>query len=184
MLSAALTFISTQPSSFTYHLITLLTLVAGLAIVWDQWQRSKRRGIQAIADEARTQTLALGAVIGLRILPILVPLLTVPGGAAAAWALSAERIIDMVSLALLAWAFVPPLRDNRELGIGWFAVNELALVAYTRTTLPPASLGVLSSEWVWSTWQVTASGLAVLGLIFSLVRRLDDPGGEAIEDNI
>ncbi len=181
-MSAALTFISTQPSSFTWHLITLLTLVTGLAIVWDQWQRSKRWGIQAIADEARTQTLALGVVIGLRILPTLVPLLAVPGGAAAAWALSAERVIDMVSLALLAWAFVPPLRDNRELGIGWFAVNALALVAYTRTTLPPASLGVLSSEWVWSTWQVTASGLAVLGLIFSLVRRLDDPGSEAIEE--
>ena len=182
MLSTALTFISTQPSSFACHLITLLTLVAGLAIAWDQWQRSKRRGIQATADEARTQTLALGLVIGLRILPTLVPLLAVPGGAAAAWALSAERVIDMVSLALLAWAFVPPLRDNRELGIGWFAVNALALVAYTRTTLPPASLGVLSSEWVWSTWQVTASGLAVLGLVFSLVRRLDDPGGEAIEE--
>jgi signal transduction histidine kinase/GAF domain-containing protein len=182
MLSAALTFISTQPSSFTCHLITLLTLVAGLAIVWDQWQRSKRRGIQAVADEARIQTLALGVVIGLRILPILVPLLAVPGGPAAAWALSAERVIDMVSLALLAWAFVPPLRDNRELGIGWFAVNALALVAYTRTTLPLASHGMLSSEWVWSTWQVTASGLAVLGLVFSLVRRLDDPGGEAIEE--
>jgi GAF domain-containing protein len=88
----------------------------------------------------------------------------------------------MVSLALLAWAFVPPLRDNRDLGIGWFAVNALALVAYTRTTLPPASHGLLLSEWVWSTWQVTASGLAVLGLIFSLARRLDDPGSEAIEE--
>jgi signal transduction histidine kinase len=181
-LSTALTFISTQPTSFTCHLIILLTLVAGLAIVWDQWQRSKRMGIQAMADEARTQTLALGVVIGLRILPILMPLLAVPGGPAAAWALSAERVVDMVSLALLAWAFVPPLRDNRELGIGWFAVNALALVAYTRTTLPPASPGVLSSEWIWSTWQVTASGLAVLGLVFSLVKGLDDPGGEAIEE--
>jgi len=177
MLSSALTLLSTQSGSLIYHLIVLLALEAGLAIAWGQWRRSRDTWPRASMVKARTQFIALVGVLGLRGLLLVAALIAGRSPETAAiWIPPLERAIDVVSLALLAWAFVPLSRDHVTVGTGLLVVNTLAAgflyilltalwgsqVAQGGSSLPDYNLS--GQGWVWIIWQIAIATAAIIAL--------------------
>jgi len=177
-----LTLLSTQSGSLIYHLIVLLVLEAGLAIAWDQWRRSQDAWPYAATVRARTQTIALGGMLGLRGLLILVTLIAGSSpDTAAVWIPPLERAIDVISLGLLAWAFVPALRDRTTAAIALLAVNTLAAgVFYVVLTAGWGSQlvqGLIVPDYnlagqarIWVAWQI----LITLATIIALAEPFSD----------
>jgi signal transduction histidine kinase/uracil-DNA glycosylase len=176
-LSGALNLLSTQSGSLLYHLMVLLVLEAGLAIAWGQWRRSRDVWPTAVALQARIQFIALIGLLGLRgLLLIAVIIAGRSPEMAVAWIPPLERAIDVVSLGLLAWAFVPALSNRFILGTGLLMVNTLAVgVFYVILTavwgsqiaqgnIPFPDYNLSSQEWVWVVWQIAIVIAAIAGL--------------------
>jgi signal transduction histidine kinase/GAF domain-containing protein len=179
------TLLSAPPYSFFYYLIMLLVSVTGLAIAAGQWQRTVDTAPD-IARQARAQTIALTGTIILRLAQVLAPtLLTYQSPTSGTWALPAERVVDMVSLALLSWAFVPLLHRHKRLGTVWLLFNGLLSVAYLVVPAiwsSDSSLFLTSSDYnlvlparLWAIWQVVAAALAVVWLGMPSTRYPDEP---------
>lgn len=177
MLSGALTLLSTQSGSLIYHLVVLLVIEAGLAIAWGQSRRSRDAWPHAVAIRARTQVIALGGMIGLRGLLLVAAIIAGRSPQmAVAWIPPLERAIDVVSLGLLAWAFVPALHDHLILGTGLLMANTLAVgVFYVILTavwgnqvaqgnVPFLDYNLSGQEWVWITWQIAIALAAIAAL--------------------
>ena len=173
------TLLSTQPY---YHLILWLVSFAGLFVAAGQWLRARGK-VPALAQTARVQTLAMAGVVVSRVAQALVPVLLVRQATEmAAWALPAERVADMASLALLAWAFVPALQRRKWPGTVWLALSGVLSLAYLLLSglgarqefLPAVNYNlVLPARW-WSFWQMAVSIAAVVGLAWPSSRRADD----------
>ena len=192
MLYNALTLLSTQPGSLIYHLIVLLVIEAGLAIAWGQWRRSRNIWPYAPTFQVRIRIVALGGILGLRGLLAVVALIAGHSPeTAVVWIPPLERAIDVASLALLAWVFVPILRDHVLAGVGLLVINTLAVgIFYIVLTVlwgdqvaqgGAALLDYNQSdqEWVWVTWQIVITTAAVIGLGMPLLqgtRDLDEEG--------
>jgi PAS domain S-box-containing protein len=180
MLSGTLGLLSNPASSLIYHLIVLLVLEAGLVIAWGHWRRSRDAWPNTLSIQARTQTIALAGMIGLRVLLVLAGLFAGDSpDTFNTWIPPLERAIDVVSLGLLAWAFVPALRNRQTAGIGLVAVNTLAagllyilLAAIWDRQLSRAnvllSYNLSGQEWLWTLWQMAIT----LGVTVALVREL------------
>ena len=130
MLSGVTSLLSTQAGSLIYYLIVLFVLEAGVAIAWGQWRRSRDVWPYSTIIQARVQTIALAGMIGLRALLVVVALITRGSPAGVAWTSPLERAIDVVSLGLLAWAFVPALRSRLALSTVLIATNTLAATVF------------------------------------------------------
>jgi signal transduction histidine kinase len=176
MLSNVSNLLSAQTGNAIYHFLALLILEAGLVIAWGQWRRSRDIWSNAMIIQARTQAIALGSMIGLRGMLVLAAIVvksspdtTVP------WIPPLERTVDVVSMGLLAWAFVPALRNRFPLGAGLMVANTLAAgVSYIilasvwgsrviEGTVPP-NYNLSSQEWVWTVWQAVIAIAAIIAL--------------------
>jgi len=176
MLSSILTILSTQAGSFIYHLIVLLVLDAGLVIAWGQWRRTKDAYPDAENIQARTQVIALTGILGLRGLLAVVALIARGSPETAViWVPPLERAIDVISLGLLAWAFVPALRRRVTLGFGLLVMNTVAVGIFyiiltalwnsrvTRGVVPP-DYNQSGQAWVWVIWGIGISVAAIIAL--------------------
>jgi PAS domain S-box-containing protein len=180
------TVLATQP--YVYHLIVLLAIVGGLFVVAGQWQRV-RLASPTLAHPVRLQTIALASAAVLRLGQAFLPALAEPQTVSASlWALPAERVADAVSLALLAWAFVPVLHRRTWPGVVWLAANSLLGLLYLGLTaigdsalfLPAAQYNLAPTACMWGVWQVLIATVAVVGLLLPSHAGADDavPPGE------
>jgi signal transduction histidine kinase len=173
MLSNALSILGTQAGSFIYNLIVLLVLDAGLVIALGQWRRSRDAYPHAVTNRARTQSVALIGMLGLQGL-LVVAALIARGSPETRdiWMPPLERAIDVVSLGLLAWAFVPALRDRITRGVGWVVINTVAAgVFYIVLTAiwngqvtqegVPLDYNWSVQAWVWAIWGI---GIAIAAM--------------------
>jgi signal transduction histidine kinase len=155
--------------SLVYHLLLLLAVQAALAMAWGEWQRERQGQAQRLfVAMAGITVVNLGYVAAALItradLAEAVTLLPPFGGFA-----------TTVSMALLAWAFVPPA--NARLA-GW----HLALIA--NLVLALGSLAVFTVLWqqawmstpaldyntywqstIWDAWQIALILIAGFGLV-------------------
>jgi signal transduction histidine kinase/GAF domain-containing protein len=180
MLSGALDLLSNPASSLIYHLIVLLVLEAGLVIAWGHWRRSRDAWPYTVTIQARTQAIAITGMIGLRVLLVFAGLIANNSpDTFNAWTPPLERAIDVVSLGLLAWAFVPALRNRQTVGIGLLAVNTLAagflyivLAAVWNNQIAqgntPLDYNQSGQEWLWTLWQIAI----IIGVTVALVKEL------------
>ena len=177
MLSGALGLLSTQAGSLIYHLIILLVIEAGLAIAWGQWRRSRDAWPTAVTVQARAQFLALAGVVGLRVLLVIAALIARGSPQMAViWIPPMERALDVISLGLLAWAFVPFLRNRTALSISLLTINTLAAgVLYLILTVAWGNQVAQSDaffpdynssgqEWLWVIWQIAIVTAAIVAL--------------------
>jgi signal transduction histidine kinase/GAF domain-containing protein len=185
MLSSALTLLSTQSGSLIYHLIVLLAVEAGLVIAWGQWRRTSDAWPHAPTVQARTQTIAFAGVLGLRVLMLAIALITGRSPeASVTWLPPLERAVNVVSLALLTWTFVPFLRERLLAGVGLLLINTLA-VGFAYVILAVIWGGQVSQgnaaafdynlsdqEWVWLIWQIVIILVALAGLSIPSLRRM------------
>lgn len=177
MLSNALSLLGTQAGSLIYHLIVLLVIEAGLVIARGQWRRSRDTWPYAMANQARAQTIAMAAMLGLRALLVAAALLT--GGSPATGAAlipPLERAVDVATLGLLAWAFVPALRERFPLGVGLLVANTVAvgvfyviLTALWANYIPQAGLAfpdynTSGQDWIWGIWQILITIAVIVAL--------------------
>lgn len=184
-MSGALTLLSTRSGSLIYHLIVLLVIEAGLAIAWGQWRRGKDVWPYATGTiRARAQVIALGGMIGLRGLLVIAAIIAGRSlETAVIWIPPLERAIDVISLGLLAWAFVPVLHESVTVGIGLLAANTMAAGVFyviltavwgnqiaQRSVLPDYNLS--GQGWMWVAWQIIITMAAMLALSGNLTRRV------------
>jgi len=192
MLSSALTILSTQAGSFIYHLIVLLVLDAGLVIALGQWRRGKDVYPNAVTNRARIQAMVLIGILGLRGLLVVASLIARSSPQTAViWIPPLERAIDVISLGLLAWAFVPVLRDRVTLGLGLVVMNTVAAgVFYIILTAiwsgQVSQGGVLpdynssGQAWVWTISQIA---LTIAAIVF-LTRDLSEKAPHSPEHSL
>jgi hypothetical protein len=173
MLSNALSILSTQAGSFIYNLIVLLVLDAGLVIALGQWRRGRDAYPRAATKRARIQAVALIGMLGLRGLLVVAALIARGSPeTTVVWIPPLERAIDVVSLGLLAWAFVPILRDRVTLGLGLVVINTVAAGVFyviltaiwngqvTQGDVPP-DYNWSGQAWVWAIWGI---GIAIAAM--------------------
>jgi signal transduction histidine kinase/GAF domain-containing protein len=176
MLSSALTILSTQAGSFIYNLIVLLVLDAGLVIALGQWRRGRDIYPYAVTNRARIQAIALIGMLGLRGLLVVASLVARSSpDTAVVWIPPLERAIDVVSLGLLAWAFIPVLSDRIRFGFGLVVINTLAAGIFyiilaaiwngqiTQGNVPP-DYNASSQAWVWAVWGIGITIAAIVVL--------------------
>jgi hypothetical protein len=180
MLFSALVLLTTSSDSLIYHLIVLLVLAAGLLVASSQWLRTRTMQPPSLMIAARAQTLAFAGILLIRLLQAILPLLVDRTLLLTTWSLPLDRAVDTLSLALLAWAFVPLLHQRRWFTGAWFALNILAAVtvcvlSLTIFTGPPADYNVSSPGWIWASWQVIIAGLTILTLGLSASFAQDEP---------
>jgi signal transduction histidine kinase len=175
MLSNVLNFLSAQGNTI-YHFLALLVLDAGLVIAWGQWRRSKDIWSNAMMIQARTQTIVIGSMIGLRGLLVLIVIIAKSSSdTMVLWIAPLERMVYVVSMGLLAWAFVPTLRNRIPLGAGLMAANTLLAGAVfiilgavwgnqpIQGTIQP-DYNLSGQEWVWTVWQAVIAIAAAIAL--------------------
>jgi signal transduction histidine kinase/GAF domain-containing protein len=193
MLSNALSLLGTQAGSLIYHLIVLLVIEAGLAIAWGQWRRSRDTWPYATANQARTQAIALAAMLGLRGLLVAAALIT-RGSPETGAALipPLERAVDVATLGLLALAFVPALRKRFALGFGLVVANTVAvgvlyiiLTALWGSYIPQTGLtfpdyNTSGQDWIWALWQVLITVAIIIALAEDLSRETSPNQGHGL----
>jgi hypothetical protein len=163
MLSNALSILSSQAGSFIYNLIVLLVLDAGLVIALGQWRRGRDAYPYAVTNRARVQAVALIGMLGLRGLLVVAALIARGSPeTTVVWIPPLERAIDVVSLGLLAWAFVPVLRDRVTHGLGLVVINTVAAgVFYIILTAIWNGQVTPGQAWVWAIWGI---GIAIAAM--------------------
>lgn len=163
--------VSSLQWNFVYNLIILLTIEAALAIAYRHWKRSKNRDAQRLV-------LVMAALLAVRLIPpLLLSLLASAGFVDPSAVLPpVERALNIVSLAIIAWAFAFTSESVRSAAAPFLWTNvglaTLAYVALARLwTLELATNPQLpyTNSWqhyLWAVWQI----LICLGAGYALIR--------------
>jgi hypothetical protein len=159
--------LSAPPGDLVYHLIVLFAIEAITVMAWQHRRAAgpRRWSWAAVGLNAGRLALILAAALAaLRVIPLIA--ITPP----------LERFVEVVSLGLLAWAFVPLLAKYSRVGSIW-AVGNLILATVAYAWFAPqwfvasgAGLGFNGSpqDIMWGAWALALSTLAMVG---SLLRR-------------
>ena len=159
--------LSAPPGDLVYHLIVLFTIEAITVMAWQHRRAAgpRRWFLAAVGlNVGRLALILAAALVALHVIPSIA--ITPP----------LERFVEVVSLGLLTWAFVPLLAHYSRVGSIW-AVGNLILAAAAYAWLAPqwfvasgTDLGFNGSpqDIVWGAWALALSTLAMVG---SLLRR-------------
>lgn len=164
--------VSVAPGDLVYHLVVLFAIEATLMIAIGEGRRSNwRRGTLRVV-------LAAGGLLLARCLLVIVALLSAARVANSAWiAPPLERLVSVVSLGLLIWAFLPLMEDYPQAGLVLVVVNlvgGLVLYAvlapqwYAESQLAQKAYNVTPADWAWNIW---AAAMAFLALVAAAIRR-------------
>jgi len=117
--------ISVPPGDLVYHLVTLFAIQLILGIAFGHWNRHRR-------DPAALRLLVAGIGFVLaRVLLMLLAVLDLVGGLpSSAVVPPLERFLDLVTLLLAAWAFLPVLQRHSRLGVALLLVATLAALGF------------------------------------------------------
>ncbi len=169
---------STWPGDWVYHLTVLFAIEASIGLAVTQGRHLARRVL----------LVGLALTCG-RVALIMAAWIARQAGAPAAAVLPPlERFVDITSLGLLAWAFVPLWSRSRWAGYGLYLANPLvALVVYIVLALNwygiAAQGAVFNGSWqdsLWCVWGLALGGAAIIGLVLpSLTSGLQDTPNEA-----
>ncbi len=193
MLSNTLMLLSAPSMSLIFHLAVLFLLLISFLMSWDRWRRAKLpAGAIRDATEAKTQTIALGLILVLYLLPALVRLF-VPAGdlSQGTWALAMERTADLAGLGLLVWAFV--IVPRLEPGRGWQAAGLILLLVISALYLAAAvsypagaaallDYNVFGPSLLWAGWQLIICLAALILLL--LPKRTERSLSDANSNNL
>ena len=167
-MTLALAFLSLPPGDVVYHLAILFAIEAMLAMTW----RHRHDGL------ARRWALASAGLTAGRLLLILAAVLAALGALSSSVAITPplERFVEVASLGLLAWAFVPLLQDHPGAGKALAIGNLIAAIALYVWAAPQwwvvssqrISFNLTAQNGMWSAW---ALALSLVAAILSLARR-------------
>lgn len=171
LLLKASEILSTPQGSLVYYLLVLWAVIAGLGMAWGEWRRARN-------EQAQRLLLAMGGLVLLRVVYAVVALI-----ASADWLdrmvllPPLERFVDTVSISLLAWAFMPPLRREARIWNWVFGVNlALAAVVFIAFTFiwgqaltgdAGLSYNTFWQAYVWLVWQAALILLALVAVFRS-----------------
>ena len=173
MFLEAIKLLTQPPADVVYYLVILFALEAMLGIAIGQARRSGwTTGLRQITLSATA--LLMGRVV-LTIVALLA-VLGVPAGVVLASAVTPllERAIDLISLGVLAWTFVPLLRDRRELGLGLLVINSVAALIiyaifagqwYNTSATPTAFYNASQQEVIWQVWSLALAALSAAAIL-------------------
>lgn len=164
--------VSVAPGDLVYHLVILFAIEATLMIAIGEGRRSNwQRGTLQVM-------LAAGGLLLARSLLVIVALLSAAGVANSAWiAPPLERLVSVVSLGLLIWAFLPLMEDYPQAALVLVVVNLVGGIVlyavfapqwYAESQLAQTAYNATPADWVWNIWTAV---LAFLALVAAVVRR-------------
>jgi signal transduction histidine kinase len=168
--------ITVPPGDLVYHLVTLFAIQLVLGVAFGHWNRRRR-------DPSATRLLVLGVGVALaRVLLMLVAMLDRVGLLSPNVVTPPlERFLDLVTLLLAAWAFLPVLEQRSRLGTTLLLTTLListGIYAAFAALWPPAQAEGIAYNGFWqeTVWEFLTILLLVLSLIASVVRRREDWG--------
>lgn len=167
-MTQAIRFLSVPPGDLVYHLVVLFAIEAMLAMTWRHRGDglARRWAIASVGLTAGRLLLILAAALAaLKIIPT--PVAITP---------PLERCVEIVSLGLLAWAFLPLLQDHPRAGKVMVIGNLIAAAVVYAWAAPQwfvvsgqgVPFNITAQNTLWSVWALALSLLAVL---LSLARR-------------
>lgn len=172
ILSQLTRLISVPPGDLVYYLVVWFAIWAIFMLALSEGRRSNWQG------NALRVTLATVGLLVLRGTQVIVALISVAGFANPVWIMPAlERFTEVVSLGLLAWAFLPWVEDYPQLGLGLVLANSVGAIIlyaiygpqwYSAAQTTAEFYNAVSASLVWGVWAVT---LAFLASAAAVVRR-------------
>ena len=160
-------FLSAPPGDLVYHLIVLFAIEAITVMAWQNRRAADPRRWFLAAVGLNVGRLALILVAALAALRLILSTAITP---------PLERFVEVFSLALLAWAFVPLLAHYSQVGRIW-VIGNLILAAAAYAWFAPqwfvaSGSGIAFNgtpqDIVWGAWALALSTLAMFG---SLLQR-------------
>jgi signal transduction histidine kinase/GAF domain-containing protein len=168
--------ITTPPGDLVYHLVTLFAIQVILGVAFGHWNRNRR-------DPAAIRLLVIGVGFALaRILLMLVAVLDRVGVLSPNVVLPPlERSLDLATLLLAVWAFLPILERYSRLGVVLLFLTLLitagAFAAFATVWPQAEELGIAyNGYWQDTAWEISAIAILVLALIASVIWHDDDWG--------
>ncbi len=171
-INQAIELLSRSPGDLVYYLIILFAIEAmlGLAVA-----RARRSGW---TRQLRLILLAASVMLIGRVVLVVIALLAVQSAQpdvllAQAILPPLERYVDLLSLAFLALAFVPLLRERGQLGLGLTAVMLVAATIfyalsatqwYNLSAVPNQFYNAAPQETIWQAWSLAVAALAALAV--------------------
>jgi signal transduction histidine kinase/GAF domain-containing protein len=176
LLREFIALITIPPGDLVYHLVTLfaIQLVVGMAL--GHWNRRRR-------DPVAIRLLATGAGFAFaRTLLMLIAVFDRLGVLSASIVLPPlERFLDLATMLLAAWAFLPVLQRHSRLGVTLLLLTLLitaGVYVVFATLWPQAEAQGIAYNGYWqeAVWEFFAISVLVLILIAGLIWRRDDWG--------
>jgi len=165
----------TSPNgSLVYHLVALFAIYLILGIAFGHWNRHRR-------DPAATRLLVVGAGFAIaRMLLMLVAVLDLVGLASPNTFLPPlERFLDLATLLLAVWAFLPILEQQARLGVAMLLITLLiaaGVYAAFASLWPQAEAQSIPYNGYWqeTVWELLDIAILALALLAGLIWRKGD----------
>ena len=166
--------VTAPPGALIYHLVTLFAIQLSLGVAYGHWNRHRR---DAAATRLLVMSLGLfmtrALLMGIAILDragVLSPEAVLP---------PLERFLELVTLLLVAWAFLAILRRNARLGLVLLIVTLLmtaGLYAAFATRWPQAEAQGIAYNGYWQeqVWEFATIAILLPMLIVNLIWRAAD----------
>jgi PAS domain S-box-containing protein len=163
--------ISSQPGDLVYHLVSLFAVQIILTLALGHWNRNRRNPLAIqIAVLGGTLFLARTTLMGIAVLDrvgVLSPQIIQP---------PLERFLDLVTLLLAAWAFLPVLTRHLRLSTMGLVISLLisagVYVAFAALWPQDEALSVVYvGYWQDTVWEFLSVAVIGLALVASVVQR-------------
>ena len=168
--------VTAPPGDLVYHLVTLFAIQLIMGVAFGHWRRHRR-------DPAAIRLLVTGAgFVSARMLLMFIAVFDRVGVLPPHVVLPPlERFLDLTTLLLVAWTFLPVLEQHPRLGITLLLITLLiAAGAYAAfaTLWPQAEAQSIAYNGYWqeTAWEFCTLTVLVLALIAGVVWRKDDWG--------
>ncbi len=163
--------ITTPPGDLVYHLVTLFAIQIVLGIAFGHWNRHRRD-----PDAVRLLVVGIGFTLARTLLMLLAMLNRVGVVSPSVVLPPLERFLDLATILLTIWAFLPILERYPRLGLALLLLTVLiALGAYAAfATLWPkdeAAGAVYNGHWQETVWELSSMAALVLAFLASLIWR-------------
>jgi len=168
--------ITVQPGDLVYHLVTLFAIQVILGVAVGHWNRHRR-------DPTAVQLLVTGIGFFLaRTLLMLIAVLDSIGVLSPNIVLPPlERFLDLTTLLLVIWVFLPILKQHPRLGVTLLLLTlliSMGVYAAFATLWPQAEAQstVYNGYWQEAVWEFSTIALLGLALIAGVIWREDNWG--------
>jgi signal transduction histidine kinase len=163
--------ISSQPGDVVYHLVSLFAVQIVLALALGYWRRNRR-------DPLAIQVAVFGGALFLARIPLMAIAVLARVGVLSPQVIQPplERFLDLVTLLLAAWAFLPILARHLRLSTMGLVISLLIsagiYVAFAALWPQDEALSVVYiGYWQDTVWEFLSVAVTGLALIASVTRR-------------